>query len=377
VAVWRDSFAPYSETFIYDELRHHVRWDATVFAAERLNADRFPWPDVVTLQSEGLGRIEQLGYRATGLSPTMMWHARRGRFDLIHAHFGTAGVRALPYAVALGLPLITMFHGGDLSRLFGEASRQPRNWPMRAAGPLLLRRSAVVLAASTDLFDNLVEVGCPRDKLRIFRLGIDLTQFRRERGAEASKHIVMVGRLVEKKGFEYALQAIAGQPEGGPPLRVSIAGDGPLRDRLATVAQDLGLQDRVTFLGALPHAEIKHLMSTADVVLAPSVVTPSGDRDSGIIVVKEAAASRVPSIGTYHGGIPEIIDDGTTGFLVAEHDVTALADRLRRILGDEVLRQRLGDAARAKMEREYDIVQRVAALEDIYDEVVARHRGHD
>ncbi len=374
MAVWRDSFAPYSETFIYDELRHHVRWDATVFATERLNADRFPWDDVVTLDGPPVvGAVEKLAYRVTSLSPRMMWHAWRGHYDLIHAHFGTAGVRALPYAVALRRPLITMFHGGDLSRLVGEWSRQPKNWGMRAAAPLLFRRSDLVLAASRDLYDNLVASGCPESKLRMFRLGIDLTQFQRSRREEGAKHIVMVGRLVEKKGFAYALQAIARQPGSGPKVRVTIAGDGPLRAQLESTARDAGIGDRVTFAGAVTHAEIKRLMSDADVVLAPSVVTPSGDRDSGIIVVKEAAASSVPSVGTYHGGIPEIIEDGKTGFLVDEHDVEALADRLQRLLGDEALRRRFGEAARAKMEREYDIATRVAELETIYDEVVRQH----
>lgn len=374
MAVWRDSFAPYSETFIYDELRHHVRWDATVFATERLNADRFPWDDVVTLDGPPvLGAVEKLAYRVTSLSPRMMWHAWRGHYDLIHAHFGTAGVRALPYAVALRRPLLTMFHGGDLSRLVGEWSRQPSNWGMRAAAPYLFRRSDMVLAASRDLYDNLVAAGCPESKLRLFRLGIDLTQFQRAREPEQARHIVMVGRLVEKKGFGYALRAIAGQPKDGPRIRVTIAGDGPLRASLEQTARDAGIADRVTFAGAVAHAQIKQLMSNADVVLAPSVVTPSGDRDSGIIVVKEAAASSVPSVGTHHGGIPEIIEDGKTGFLVDEHDVEALGDRLRQLLTDEALRQRFGAAARAKMEREYDIAKRVAELEDIYDEVVQRH----
>ena len=372
--MWRDSFAPYSETFIYDELRHHVRWDATVFATERLNADRFPWDDVVTLDGPPVvGAVEKLAYRVTSLSPRMMWHAWRGHYDLIHAHFGTAGVRALPYAVALRRPLITMFHGGDLARLVGEWSRQPKNWGMRAAAPYLFRRSDLVLAASRDLYDNLEAAGCPASKLRMFRLGIDLTQFRRDRTVEDAKHIVMVGRLVEKKGFGYALQAIARQPAGGPNVRVTIAGDGPLRSQLEQTARDAGIADQVTFVGAVAHAEIKRLMSDADVVLAPSVVAKSGDRDSGIIVVKEAAASTVPSVGTYHGGIPEIIEDGKTGYLVDEHDVEALTDRLQRLLADESLRRRFGEAARAKMEREYDIAKRVAELETIYDEVVQRH----
>ena len=374
MAVWRDTFAPYSETFIWDELRHHLRYDATVFAWERLNADRFPWDDVVTFDGASrLGRLEQAVYRGVGLSPRFALAVRRGRYDLVHAHFGTAGVRALPYIEMQRLPLITMFHGGDLSRLAGPAAREPHNWLLAAAAPRLFRRSAVILAASEDLRRNLLEAGCASAKVRVFRLGIDLTQFVPvQRGPNpAGLHVVMVGRLVPKKGFDDGLRALGRHRH--VPFTVTIVGDGPLRAYLEAVAKQVAIADRVRFAGAVTHAEVKRKLASADLVVAPSVVTPSGDRDSGLIVLKEAAATGVPAVGTLHGGLPEIIEDEETGYLVPEHDVEALADRIGRLLHDDQRRGTMGRAARAKMEREYDIRERVAALEDLYDEVVDRH----
>jgi glycosyltransferase involved in cell wall biosynthesis len=376
VAVWRDTFAPYSETFIWDELRHHVRWRATVFAWKRLNADRFPWDDTVSLDDPPvLGGLAQAVYRATSLSPRFLRALGRGGYSLVHAHFGTAGVRALPYAIARRLPLVTMFHGGDVSVLVGADRLRPMHWAKAAAAPLLFRRAQLILAASVDLRDRLEEGGCPAEKIRVFRLGIDLSQFERARVEDGSMHVVMVGRLVEKKGFDDGLRALAEARSHVPRLRVTVVGDGPLGERLRALAGELGLAEHVRFAGAQPHAAVKAIMSDADVILAPSAVTPSGDRDSGIIVVKEAAASRVPCVGTLHGGLPEIVEDGTGGFLVPEHDVAALADRIRRLAVDPALRERMGAAARVKMEREYDIRHRVAELEDLYDEVVARWRA--
>jgi glycosyltransferase involved in cell wall biosynthesis len=103
--------------------------------------------------------------------------------------------------------------------------------------------------------------------------------------------------------------------------------------------------------------------------MAPSVVGPGGDRESGLIVLKDAGACARPAVGTVHGGIPEIIVDGETGFLVAEHDPAALAEKLDRLVADDALRERMGRAARERMEREYDQRVRVAALEDVYDEL--------
>ncbi len=109
-------------------------------------------------------------------------------------------------------------------------------------------------------------------------------------------------------------------------------------------------------------------------LLAPSVVAINGNRDSGLVVAKEASACEVVPIGTYHGGIPEIIDDAETGYLVPERMVDPLADRLTRLLADPELRNRMGKAARRKMKSEYDVTDRVEALEDIYDEACRRRR---
>ena len=181
----------------------------------------------------------------------------------------------------------------------------------------------------------------------------------------------MVGRFVEKKGHEYGLRAFAKARRGGLNSRMVIAGDGPLRGRYERLIAELGLGGSVELPGALPHEKIRALLAAAAVVLTPSVVARTGDREGGLTFAKEASACAIPVVGTHHGGISEIIDDGVTGYLVAERDAEALGDRLCAILRDPALGNRLGAAARSKMEREYDIVKQVRDLEAIYDEVIA------
>ena len=152
-------------------------------------------------------------------------------------------------------------------------------------------------------------------------------------------------------------------------------GEGERAARLRARAAELGVLDRVRFAGALPPDQVAALLATSQVLLAPSVVDRKGNRESGLIVVKEASAAEVVPIGTRHGGIPEIIDDGRTGYLVPERDASALADRLRQVVVDPLLRERLGRAAREKMLREYDVRARVRALESLYDEARALHAG--
>jgi glycosyltransferase involved in cell wall biosynthesis len=172
-----------------------------------------------------------------------------------------------------------------------------------------------------------------------------------------------VGRLVEKKGVAYALEAFARVRARVPEARLRVVGDGPLRGRLEARAEALGVSEAVTFVGVLDAEGVRAEMAAADLLTAPSVTGARGDRESGVIVLKEAAATGLPAVGTRHGGIPEIIEDGTTGFLVGERDVDALASALSALVEDPALRRRMGAAARAKIEREYDTVRQNARLE--------------
>jgi colanic acid/amylovoran biosynthesis glycosyltransferase len=151
-----------------------------------------------------------------------------------------------------------------------------------------------------------------------------------------------------------------------------LIGDGRLGARLRRLAASEGVSDRVDFPGPLPSAEVAARLATSHVLLAPSVVDREGNRESGLIVVKEASACETVPIGTWHGGIPDIIDDGETGYLVPERDAEALADRLRRVVRDRELWRRLGTAARLKMQREYELGERVRALEALYDDARGR-----
>jgi len=184
----------------------------------------------------------------------------------------------------------------------------------------------------------------------------------------------MIGRFVEKKGFEYGIRAFArALAKGGADAKLTLIGSGEREALLRAEVTRLGLERKVDFAGVLPKQAVAERLQRAHVLLAPSVVGRDGNRESGLIVVKEASACAAVPIGTRHGGIPEIIDDQETGFLVDERDVDAMAERLASLLYEPALRERLGRAARFKMEREYDNHARVQALEAFYDEARALH----
>ena len=383
VALWRTNFLPYSETFIHDQLRLHERYAAQVFCRTHRNMDRFPGHTVHAVETLDGGRRDLLNapsllraglHATTSLSPRLDRAFHAGRFDIIHAHFGHNAL--YPMRWARQTPMVVSLHGRDVSILVGSDRYHPRWLYYTAAVHLLFRVTRRFLAASEELKTLITQAGCPPEKVVVHRLGVDLERFTPRDPAEVDDPpmVLMVGRFVEKKGHETGLRAAARAKAAGHDFRMIVLGDGDLRPRYEALIAELGLGDVVSLPGAQPHDEVVRHMRRATVVLTPSVVARNADRESGLIVAKEAAACAVPVVGTLHGGIPEIIDDGETGFLVPERDDAALGDRLCRLLADPGLRARMGDAARAKMEREYDNRERVRALESLYDEVVGEGR---
>lgn len=365
VALFNTRFLPYSQTFVYEEIRHHQRYAAEVFCGVRLLPERFPWDPVF---------VGGPLYRVTRRAPHFDARFRARGYALVHAHFGPGAVYALPFARRHRLPLLVTFHGYDVPILTSRRRFLPEHLRYALLGPAVLREMTLGLCASTELMELLTAAGVDRDRLRVHRLGIDVEAFRPGPREAPPAQVLMIGRFIEKKGFEYGLQAFLRVAREVPRLRLTLVGEGDREPALRALVREAGMGDRVTFAGVLPPDRVAALLGMTHVLLAPSVVERgSGNRESGLIVVKEASAAGAVPIGTLHGGIPEIIEDDVTGFLVPERDVETLAERLRRVVTEPGLCERLGQAGREKMLREYDNRARVRALEDLYDEARARH----
>lgn len=364
LALFCTNFLPSSQVFVYEQLRQYQRWQADVFAWRRFNQQRFAFPRVYQAEP---------GYVVRGESRRFARAFDERRYSLVHAHFGPAGAYARRHARRAGAPLLVTFHGYDVPLLSSPRRFLPLHLPYAVGGPAMLREMRLGLCASTELMSMLGALGVDTARLRVHRLGIDLERFtfdpRRDR-----RKVLMVGRMVEKKGFEYGLRAFARVLGRGATASLTIAGDGERRGALTRLARELGVAGAVTFIGSQTNEQVAKLMAESSVLLAPSVVARDGNRESGLIVVKEAAASGTVPIGTRHGGIPDSIEDGRTGYLVAERDVEHMAERLERLLADEALRARLALAGREKMCREFDNRKLVAELEGIYDEVAREPR---
>lgn len=290
--------------------------------------------------------------------------------DLIHCHFAVDGVYALPLARGLGVPLVVTIHGFDVNLTDKAllASRRPALLNYRLFRGQLQRSGAVFLCVSEFIRRQALARGFPEAQTRLHYLGIDVEKLSPNDEPATPNLIVQVGRLVEKKGVRYLIDAVARLRAGGVDAELVIAGEGPLRAELEAHAEASGAGAHIRFLGSTPHAEVIAWMRRAAVVCVPSVTATTGDAEGLPTVVLEAAALGRPVVACDNGGTAEAIVHGVTGFVVKERDVEALSQALAPLLLQAQMRSQMGVAARAHILAHFDMRTQTARLEDVYDE---------
>jgi len=373
VAKLATDFLSGSETFIHDEVEAHQRYQVEVLTLRRQNQDRFPVSVPVHALTPGRGisgAIEAGLCRTTTISPTFQRLCQARAYDLIHAHFGTGGVYALPYRRIPRRPLVVTFHGHEVPLLASARRFEPKHWGYWILSKWLLRRADRLLAVSPTMVGQLVSLGAPAARVHLFDLGIRLPPTYSPDRPDGPFQALMVGRFVEKKGMAYGIHAFA-KAAAGTTARLRIIGDGPLRSALEKVIADCGTSTQIELSGELHHAEVLNFLRQSHLLLAPSVVAKNGDREGTPTVIKEAGAYGLPTVATRHAGIPRQIEDGISGFLVPERDVDALAEKIRVLIADNDLRRRMGHAARRLVEERFDLTKQIMVLEQHYDEVLA------
>jgi colanic acid/amylovoran biosynthesis glycosyltransferase len=327
-------------------------------------------------QGSVLGRASENLFIRSGVSPYLERRLRELRAAVLHAHTGVSGAHALPLARRLGVPLVVTFHGYDATASDEELAR----WPLR--GRIFLRRrdalkreSARLIAVSGFIRDLLLAQGWPAERLVVHYMGVDTARFRPDPAAaplsEREPIVFFAGRLIEKKGLEYLVDAMRIVAAKIPAAQAVIAGWGerlkPLQRRAAEAEVD------VRFVGRVQPDEVREWLARAQLYCMPSVRAADGDAEGLPTALVEAMASGLPVVATAHAGIPEAVRNGETGVLVPERDVEALAAGLIAVLGDAPLRQRLGAAGRRRVLERFDHRRQAASLAAIYDEVRAEH----
>lgn len=359
----------YSETFI----RAHIERLPARVKPIHVGASRWQSSDELPLMNP-FERIAaavagEFGADATSLRSRALYrYLKRQRVRAVLAEYGVNGARVFGVCERAGIPLVVHFHGYDAYKC--DALEQHRD-----AYPKMFATAAAVVAVSHAMEEQLVALGAPRDKLVYCPCGVDVSEFSGADPGAAPPTFLAVGRFVEKKAPHLTLLAFRKVAHACPDARLIMAGAGALFEVCRQLATALQLDERVTFLGAIPHAQVASLMRGVRAFVQHSMQAADGDSEGTPVAVLEAGAAGLPVVATAHAGIRDVVVHGDTGFLVPERDVDGMAHFMTVMASDAQQAAQLGRQARAHIAARFSIDASVARLWSVIERAITHTNG--
>jgi len=317
-----------------------------------------------------LRSLDFLRFGKEALSLNLFYKAmlflRNDNFDIIHCHFGPNGIMwALLKDIGIRGKLVTTFHAYDINKyikLKGEDVYDN-----------LFIKGDLFLPISHFWRKRLIELGCPPKRTVVHHMGVDLDRFQfnpRRLSSDEKVNILTIARLAEKKGLEYSIRAVAKVMETHPDMEYNIVGDGPLWDQLINLINKLDVRGQIRLLGWKVGEEIELLLKRAHLYILSSVTDAEGNMEGIPVSLMEAMAVGLPVISTFHSGIPELVENGESGFLVPEKDIDAMAEKLEYLVGKCALWGEMGREGRRQVEENFNIKKLNQRLIKIYQEII-------
>jgi colanic acid/amylovoran biosynthesis glycosyltransferase len=363
VLVFRGRLLAPSETFVVEQAQALRHYNPVLVGLRRTEPClHHSLPEVVLRNGAGTSdKIAAKAFLYAPLTPGFFRRLRAAQPSILHAHFATDGAQVLPIANALHLPLIVSLHGYDVTSSDTDLSRSFSGRYYLARREQLFARASAFICVSQSILDTALRAGFPEKKLHVHYTGVDCKRFRPVAIERDPKLILFVGRLVETKGCEYLLRAMALVQQKDPRAHLEIIGDGPLRPALQALARELAL--RVRFLGVQGTHEVQRRMSRARVLCNPSVTAEGFG-----MVFAEAQSVGTPVVSCMHSAIPEAVSHGQTGLLCPERMPSPLAEALLTFLNDENFWARASARSMTWVREHFDIAEQTMKLERLYDE---------
>jgi len=363
-------FTSLTETFIANQINAVNRFEHSVFTIEyldNLNVNaRVYAPEKKAYLSTKILRSAHKRYFQKQLGKIAP--------ELIHAHYLTDASMFHPLTKNIDLPKVCSCYGYDVS-VFPERMK----FFTRPYCQRIFREYDLILAMTEEMENDLFKLGCPKEKLRVHYHGIDTKCFDIKRDyalRDGEFHLLTIASLYPVKGHLTVLNAIKQLKKDHPEINIyyNIVGQGPHESFLKNYVAEHELNDQVNFRGAVKHGpEFNAYLESADVFLHPSITTPENDKEGVPGALVEAMASGLPVISTYHGGIPAVMEDRKTGFLVKEHDFLDVAEKLRLLHDEKKLRFEIGSNAMKYAKEKLDLTQKSENLMALYSEAIENH----
>jgi glycosyltransferase involved in cell wall biosynthesis len=370
VIVYCDHLLYASETFIKAQATA-----LTQYRAEYAGLRRVSGLDLANGSTHVINQGGMMGHSAELMFK--VWRQLPGKFvaglkalcpALIHAHFGADGYRALTLSAKLGVPLIVTYHGSDATVLNLKHAKTPFGHRQYLRNREIVKeRVSRMIAVSQFVRAKLLDQGFPEDKVTLHYIGVDAELFRPVRYS-GPRHVLFVGRLVERKGLEYLIRGMECVQNQFPEVELVVIGDGPLRSSLE--AQAHSSLRRYRFMGVQPPDVVREQMVRSSVFAGPSVKIASGEEEAFGMVFAEAQSMEVPVVSFASGGIGEAVEHRRTGLLAPERDWRTLGRYIAELIKDEPMRQTMGRAGRQRVLSLFHLKKQTLILEDIYSSVL-------
>jgi len=265
-------------------------------------------------------------------------HIQAKKPDLIYFHFAVHAGELIILRRIFKIPFIVFFHGFDFSM----------DLPFRELNyPEMFSRGDWFFANSRFSGKKVEALGCPPEKLSVVGLPVDDENYPfRVRAGEDHPRLLTVARLVEKKGLEYSIEAVARLVAKYPALEYTIIGEGPLQKDLESLIDELGMGRNIHLAGSKKKYEVIDAMLASHIFILASVTAENGDTEGLGMVLLESQLTGMPVLATLHNGFTDAVDDGRSGFLVPEKDVDALYEKLHWLLENPASWEAMGIAGR-------------------------------
>lgn len=305
--------------------------------------------------SGALGHAERLGIASQ-------------RWDLIYFPWNSAAIAMFPM-FDMGIPVAVSCRGSQIK----IAPHNPSRTAIQSGLEATFRRAALVHCVSQDILDEARAYGLDPDKAHVIRPAVDPTFFllcdEKASASGGPLRIITTGSLIWTKGHELAVTALGRLRDRGIAARLEIIGEGSERARILYTAHDLGLADSVALLGQLAPEQVRERLRAADVFLLSS-------HSEGISnAALEAMACGLPVVTTDCGGMREAVDDGVEGLVIPVREPQSIADALARLASDPELRHRMGQAARRRVEHEFDLERQLDRWAELCHRTIAEWRA--
>jgi len=362
---------------IYRQITSLRRVRPVVIAQKRENADLFPFQEIRIVETPALHFLRRIWFKQIADRPWQTSPAEvraiecaltESKAQLLHIYFGHIAVLLRPLIRQWQNPSVVSFHGADVLVDMQKPTYRRATKEMLS----LVRR---VLVRSDSLRQAVIDLGCAPEKIEIQRTGIPLTEFLfRERSIPGKRQwrLLQAGRLIEKKGLKTTLRAFAKFGKEFPGARLTIAGEGPQLEELQALARELQIDGVVDFAGFVSQEELRELFYEAHIFLHPSETGRDGNQEGVPNSMLEAMASGLPVFATWHGGIPEAVENNISGILVNERDYRALADGLIETAKSPARLPVMGRMASESVAKKFSQAEQTRWLEEIYLREIGR-----